>query len=137
LPKPKVKTPAPAKRAPPPPPEDDPNAGSKLPSVSVIDDQDAMDACVEMLQEAEDLKRRSEDDLARLKEIRTELSVYSEAYDLPGMRWGKIGLIYNGMRKKLTLDKAKLLENGVTAEQIGMSYKESDEFVDARFVNLK
>lgn len=107
---------------------------SSLPLVSVIDDQPTMDLAVELLQEAEQLTAEKERVEARLNELKQQLSGIARDWELPGMRFGKIGLSYSGEKTSMRLNKALLIENGVDPEVIKASYKESKPYVDARFI---
>jgi len=107
---------------------------SKLPLVSVIDDKVTLDRCIQLLKEADKLKARSDDDGARLKEIREELGSYAAAFDLPGMRYGNMALVYSGERSNKRLSVELLIENGVSPEVIAQSYKETKPFTDIRLL---
>lgn len=109
---------------------------SKLPLVSVINDQPTMEHARALLEEAAKIKKRNDEDAERLKEIRLELADLADAYNLPGMRHGSIGLQYNGKRSNMVLDRAKLVENGVDPEIIKASLAPTKEFVDCKFVDF-
>jgi hypothetical protein len=95
-----------------------------------------MEAAKKLLSEAQELKARIDKDSERLGDIKEGLSSICSAFELAGLRWGAIGLVYSGMSTKKTLDKALLLENGVTAEVIKNSYKEGKPYINARFIKV-
>lgn len=109
---------------------------STLPLVSVIDDQPTMDLAVELLEEVAATKALVDKGKARLDELKVQLVDICNAFDLPGCRFGQIGMEYRGWKTNFILDKAKLLENGVSAETIAASYSETKPYIDARFVGL-
>lgn len=112
---------------------------SKIPLVTtaLADDDTLAEICQDLLNEAEKLKIRYDEDAQRLKDIRTELGVYTEAYKIPGLRWGGIAFSYSGWRSNKRLDTGLLLENGVSPEAIANSYKETKPFIDSRFITPK
>jgi hypothetical protein len=68
--------------------------------------------------------------------IKQQLSEILARREVPGCRWGSLVCYYNGAVTRKTLDKGLLLLNGVTAEQIEASYKESKPFVELRVKDL-
>jgi hypothetical protein len=115
--------------------DEKPVTGESLPLVSVLD-KGTMEAAKKLLTEAQELKARMDKESERLGEIKEALVGICSAFELAGLRWGQIGLVYNGLSSKRTLDKGLLLENGVTADQIKASYKEGKPYVNARFIKV-
>jgi hypothetical protein len=95
-----------------------------------------MDLAVETLKEAAELQARHAADSQRLEELKSVLANVSEAFSLPGMRWGNTGFEYRGKRRNKILSKERLLEHGVSPEIVADSYALTKEFIDCRFVPL-
>lgn len=110
--------------------------GSPLPLISELDRQTMAEA-KRLLAEAAELRERLEDDKIRLDEIKDVLISIAQAHDLKGLRWGRIGLEYHGERTRRVLDKELLLENGVDADTIVASYRETEPFISSRWVEIK
>lgn len=110
---------------------------AQLPTTDTIDDRYTARLATDLLTEALEVKLRHDRDTRRLKEITQELVVISRGFQLPGIRHGRIGLIYNGERSNRTLDKGLLLEHGVSPETIQDCYKSTRPFSDARFYLIK
>jgi hypothetical protein len=109
---------------------------NKIPLVSAIDDEVTMTLATELLVEAEEVKERHDIDEVRLKEIRLELTGLAKAFELPGMRYGNIAVVYSGERTKKTLDAKLLIENGVDPDIIRKCYKESKPFDSSRIIKI-
>lgn len=107
-----------------------------LPSAAALDT--ATGAGVKLLlEEAAEIRERQKADDDRLSDIKQALITIAAAHELKGICWGRIGLEYHGYKTKRTLDKELLLENGVDAQTIAASYRESTPFVSSRFVDIK
>ena len=107
---------------------------SKLPLVSRIDDAITMEEAADLLREANELVDIKTTAVARLAAIQTRLIEIADAFSLPGMRFGRIGFYYGGEKTRSSLDKRKLIENGVDPELIAACYSDSKPFPDARFI---
>lgn len=120
--------------------EEEPAALGKtasLPGPEKIDDPGLSRRAESLLDEALEIRLRYDRDGERLDEIQSELIEIVRAYELPGVRRGRIGLLYNGERSNKYLDKGLLIENGVSPEVIAKSFKDTKMFSDARLVVLK
>lgn len=117
--------------------EPKPGAVASLPEACEIDDEIMSRRAAELLEEALQVKLRHDKDRERLDEITSELTEIARGYELPGIRLGRIGLLYNGERSNRYLDKAALIENGVSPEVIAASYKDTKPYTDARLMLLK
>jgi hypothetical protein len=106
---------------------------SSLPLASVLE-QSQMDAAVALLKQSYKLKQQEDKIKEQLEEIKLELSGLCAGLELNGLRWGKSGFEYRGYVTRKTLSKELLLENGVEPETIAASYKESEPYLDTRFV---
>lgn len=110
---------------------------SKFAFAGELGDQTTEAVCVGLLMEAEMIKARMDRDKQRLDELKGELLPIIKAFSIGGLRHGRIGLAYYGMRSKKYLDKLKLIENGVDPELISNSYSQGREYEDVRFVPFK
>lgn len=117
--------------------EEKPGVVASLPEPSAIEDDTMASRARELLHEALAVKLRHDKDRERLDEITQELTVIARGYSLPGIRQGRIGLLYNGERSNKFLDKALLIEHGVSPEVISASYRATKPFTDARLMLLK
>lgn len=104
---------------------------------AAVDDTALLAHCSKLFKEASKLKRTVDEGDKRLKDIREELVGYAVAYQTNGFRFGDLTLSYSGYRTNQKLSVEKLIENGVTPEQIADSYVESKEFQDSRFIRPK
>lgn len=104
-------------------------ANSKLPLASVIPDEETFQRAIQLMQQGTTNKvtqsalKEQEDD------IKAELAVICEAYSLPGFRHGLNMFEYQGWKTRTTLSKEKLLELGVSAEQIAGAYVEGKPYL--------
>ncbi len=93
-------------------------------------------------EEQEQMRRLIDEDLAYQEQeeaVKTARRAIKEAiaqafrtYGIPGLQDGAVAVYYYGAKTKKTLNKLKLLENGVTVEQIMASYSESAPWEDVR-----
>ncbi len=93
-------------------------------------------------EEQEQMRRLIDEDLAYQEQeeaVKTARKAIKEAiagvfkiYGIPGLQDGAVAVYYYGAKTKKTLNKFKLLENGVTVEQIMASYSESAPWEDVR-----
>lgn len=110
---------------------------SKLPIASVIPDTALFNEATGLLlvlaaqREAEaEAKAEKDKATARLAKICLQLQ-------LPGIRYSNVGLAVNGYVTRRTLSPELLAENGVTAETIQNSYKDSAPYLDTKFVQFE
>jgi len=132
---PRAPQPAPqvAKRRPPEPKPE--RKADELPLVSVMPRRE-MDLAISLMSEDVAIQEVEAANKQRRQEIKTELAALAEAHDMPGMRHGQLAVYYGGEKTKWSLNRALLLENGVTPQQLEDSMKESKPFVDLRIVDL-
>lgn len=123
---------APARRPPPPAPE---RKADELPIVSVLPRRE-MDRAIELMSEDVAIQEVEAMNKARRAEIKQELAALEQEHDLPGMRHGQLAVYYGGEKTKWSLNRALLLENGVTPQQLEDSMKESKPYIDLRIVDL-
>lgn len=110
---------------------------SKLPEVDALKDRATESRAKELLKEADQLYAKVELAECRLDEIKEDLIEICAAFELGGIRHGRMGLYYGGKKTKRTLSKELLVEYGVAPEIIGASYEESKPFIDSRWVPQK
>jgi|SRR5215467_369702 len=110
---------------------------ASLPTIDSIDDDHTQRQALDLLSEAYEVKLRHDRDTRRLKEITRDLVVITRGFQLPGLRHGRIGLVYKGERSIPHLDKGLLLEHGVAPEVLNDCYSPSKPFSDARFYIVK
>lgn len=106
---------------------------SRLPLISVIDDQSTLNLARDLLIEAKEQDDKLYAATARLKEIKADLIDIAKGFSLPGFRHGDFGMDYLGTKTKKTLNKNRLIEKGVSPEDIADCYVDGKPFDDARF----
>lgn len=106
---------------------------SRLPLISVIDDQTTLNLARDLLVEAKEQDDKLYAATVRLKEIKAELIDIAKGFSLPGFRHGDFGIDYLGIKNKKTLNKNRLIEKGVSPEDIADCYVDGKPFDDARF----
>lgn len=122
----------------PPPPAATPITALKadsLPIVSTFNRAD-MDASIALMNEDVEIQEQVAAFTARRAEIKAELAAVAERHHVDGFRHGQIAVYYGGQKTKWSLNRAMLIENGVTPQQLEDSMKESKPFVDLRVVDL-
>lgn len=107
----------------------------EMPLVSVFPRQD-MRSAIELMSEDVEIQEQVQAFTARRAEIKAQLVDIAERNDVPGMRHGQLVVYYNGSKTKSSLNRALLLENGVTPAQLEASMKESKPYIDLRVVDL-
>jgi hypothetical protein len=110
---------------------------SSLPEAVNLLDDDIFSELFLKLQRARALRAEISEREEELKEIQEELALTCVGYGMDkGFRAGLIGYEYHGWITRKTLNKELLLENGVTADQIEASYKDSAPFLSAKFIDF-
>jgi len=122
----------PKRRPPAPAPE---RKADELPLVSVMPRRE-MDLAISLMSEDVAIQEVEAANKQRRQEIKTELAALAKAHDMPGMRHGQLAVYYGGQKTKWSLNRALLLENGVTPQQLEDSMKESKPYIDLRIVDL-
>ena len=110
---------------------------SSLPEAVHVLDTDMFAELYFDLQQAQKLRAEISSKQEDLEELQTKLNASCEAYGLAkGFKIGKLGYEYHGWTTRKTLNSDLLLEQGVSAEQIAKSYKDSKPFISAQFVDF-
>jgi len=102
---------------------------SKLPLASVIPDEETFQRAIQLLRDGTANKVEQSRLIEIESDIKAELAAICEAYSLPGFRHGLNMFEYQGWKTRTTLSKEKLLELGVSAEQIAGAYVEGKPFL--------
>lgn len=86
---------------------------------------------IQLLQEGHQLRHVMQEADARLKEIKSELSQIQLINELPGVRYGNLCFIASERAGRATLSKEKLIDNGVSPEQIAASMSAGAPYIVA------
>lgn len=125
--------PEPVKRRPPEPKPE--RRADELPLVSVLP-RSKMDLAIKLIQEDVAIQEAMAGAAARRAAIKESLAAICKDEEQPGLRYGQLAVYYNGEKTKWSLNRAMLLENGVTPEQLEESMKESKPFIDLTIRDL-
>lgn len=112
-----------------------------MPLTSTLDSK-SMKRATALLKEVAEIDEQLEiyqsrrDEIIGTKDQPGELEKLQQKFNLPGMRWGDFVYVRSESKGRETLDKNKLMENGVSAEQIAASMKVGNPVVTRKFVNL-
>ncbi len=109
-------------------------AGSNLPSVAVISDNETFRRAVKLLKEGILVKAKQSELEERAAEIRDELAAISEAYQLKGMKYGLAGFEYHGYVTRKSLSKERLLALGVPADTIDQAFVEGNPYLSTKLI---
>lgn len=115
-------------------------SNSVLPLVSVLGDRADMKRATKLLEHAHAQKKIRDAADKEVTAAKEELAAFALTDELPGLRYGLLAIQVNGYKTRQTFDKdlakSLMLEYGVPPEKIGGCYKESDEYLDTKLVEL-
>lgn len=112
-----------------------PAKADSFPLVSVLP-RPQMEEVVRLMDE--DLAYQEQEEAVKKarRDIKTALAAALRPHGLAGVRYGQVVVYYNGSKTRRTLNKLRLLENGVSVDQINASYAESEPWEDVRIVDM-
>lgn len=127
-----------------------------LPDVvdAFVDDNGKRDVAIALLERGHEIKKLlgSERDkktgrpakgdpgyglLAELEDVKSELAMIQEQEGLAGLRFGRIGVQTTLVDGRSTLSAEKLLEAGVSPEQIAKGFKVGDSYYKTELFEIK
>lgn len=115
-------------------------SNSALPLVSVLSDRSDVRRATKLLQTAHTQKKIRDDADKEITSCKEALAALAMVDDLPGLRYGSLGIQVNGYQSRSTFkkDRAKalMLEYGVPPEKIGECYEEGGEYLDTKLVEF-